>query len=247
MSDSEEHMLLDDRPEQQTARSNSRTEEVSNAALFSLLKTYMNDKISGIEKSFSDTTRSLAKKVRKTENSNKFQNNQLQFELNLDIIEDINSIIKFIASNRHAKAISAPKVSVQTLEKPNKHIRIADKSIRGRKTAEEYLWDEVASDSEDEKRIITAENRGVRKIKVGKKNDKTSRKRPAEPAGAPSQPIHNGVNSFIVPPFRAARAIAPAQQNSKANDQCSSFGHWARDCRKKLDEEKVRVSRGPVV
>jgi hypothetical protein len=68
MSDSEEHMLLDDRPKQPTARSNSRTEEVSNADLSSLLKKYMNDKISGIEKSFSDTTQSLAKKVRKIEN-----------------------------------------------------------------------------------------------------------------------------------------------------------------------------------
>ena len=34
MSDSEELMLLDDKPEQPTARSNSRTEEVSNADLF---------------------------------------------------------------------------------------------------------------------------------------------------------------------------------------------------------------------
>ena len=58
MSDSEELMLLDDRPEQPTARSNSRTEEVSNADLFSLLQTYMNVKISGIEKSVSDTTKS---------------------------------------------------------------------------------------------------------------------------------------------------------------------------------------------
>ena len=58
MSDSEELMLLDDRPKQPTARSNSRTEEVSNADLSSLLKKYMNDKISGIEKSFSDTTKS---------------------------------------------------------------------------------------------------------------------------------------------------------------------------------------------
>jgi hypothetical protein len=48
---------------------NSRcTEEVTNAELFSLLEIYMNDKLKGIEKAFSDTTDSLAKKVRKTEN-----------------------------------------------------------------------------------------------------------------------------------------------------------------------------------
>ena len=196
------------------------------------------------------TPPSLAKKVRKTENSFKFKGNQLQFELNSDIIEDINSVIKFIESNSHAKAISVLKGSVETLKTRNKHIRIAEKSDGGWKTVEQYLSDEVASDFEDEKRIRAAENRAVRKIKAGKKNDKTSRKRPAEAAGAPSQPIHNGGNSFIVPPFRAARAVASAQQNAKANDQCfrcSSFGHWARDCRKKLDGENVRVSRGPVI
>ena len=105
------------------------------------------------------TPPSLVKKVRKTENSFKFKGSQLQFELNSDIIEDINSVIKFIESNRHAKAISVLKGSVETLKKRNKHIRIADKSDGGWKTVEEYLSDEVASDSEDEKRIITAENR----------------------------------------------------------------------------------------
>jgi hypothetical protein len=56
--------------------------EVTNAELFSLLEIYMNDKLKGIEKALSDTTDSLAKKVRKTENSFKFKGNQLQFELN---------------------------------------------------------------------------------------------------------------------------------------------------------------------
>ena len=250
MSDSEERMLLDERNDQPAARSNSRTEEVSNADLFSLLKTYMNDKISGIEKTFSDTTQSLAKKVRKTENSFKFKGNQLQFELNSDLIEDINSAIKFIESKREAKAVSTLKGALETLKKRNKHIRIADKSDGGWKTVDEYLSDEVASDSQDEKRIRAAENRAVRKIRAGKKNDKTSRKRPAEAAGAPSQPVHNGGNSYTVPPFRAAGAVASAQQNSKANDQCfrcSSFGHWARECRKKLDGEKATVSRGSAV
>ena len=184
------------------------------------------------------------RKREKTENAFKFKSNQLQFELNSDIVEDINSAIRFVESNRHAKSISVFKGFVETLKKRNKPIRIAEKSDGDRKTVDEFLSDEVASDAEDEKRIRASENRAVRKIKADKKNDKTSRKRPAEAAGAPSQPIHNGGNSFTVPPFRAAGAVASAQQqNSKANDQCfrcSSFGHWARDCRKDLDGENVQ-------
>jgi len=87
------------------------------------------------------------------------------------------------------------------LKKRNKPIRIAEKSDGDRKTVDEFLSDEVASDSEDEKRIRAAENRAVRKIKAGKKNDKTSRNRPVEAAGAPALPIHNGGNSSTVLPF----------------------------------------------
>ena len=49
-------MLLDDKNEDPTERNSRCTEEVTNADLFSLLKTYMNDKLKGIEKTFSDTT-----------------------------------------------------------------------------------------------------------------------------------------------------------------------------------------------
>jgi hypothetical protein len=53
---------------------------------------------------------------------------------------------------------------------------------KGWKTVEEYMSDEVASDSEDEKRIRAADNRVVRKIKSVRKDGQINRKRPAEAA-----------------------------------------------------------------
>ena len=64
-------------------------------------------------------------------------------------------------------------------------MRIADRSEGDSKTVHEYLSDEVASDSEDEKRIRATDNRSVRKIKSVRKDGKINRKRPAEAAGAP--------------------------------------------------------------
>jgi hypothetical protein len=48
MSDAEERMLLDDKNKDPTERNSRCTEEVTNADLFSLLKTYMNDKLKDI-------------------------------------------------------------------------------------------------------------------------------------------------------------------------------------------------------
>ena len=143
--------------------------------------------------------------------------------------------------------------SITKLKKRNKLIRIADKSEGGWKTVEEYLSDEVASDSEDEKRIRAADNRAVRKIKSVRKDGKVNRKRPTEAAGAHSQSVHNGGNfPYTAQPFRSVGAVATAPSNSKANDQCSrcsAYGYWDRDCRKKTNtcNQKVGVLRGAAV
>jgi hypothetical protein len=99
-------------------------------------------------------------------------------------------------------------------------------------TVDEYLSDEVASDSEDQKRIRAAENTGVKKIKTSKKDDKQrGKRRPAEAAGAITQTTHNDGSSISSPsyqiqPFRAAGACDPAPHNiSIANDSCHNCGY----------------------
>jgi hypothetical protein len=125
------------------------------------------------------------------------------------------------------------------LIKRNKLIHIADKSEGGWRTIDEYLSDEVANDSEDEKMIRAAENRAVKKMKIHKKDTgKQNRKRPWEAAGSFTQVAHNdgnAVNYNVTQPFRATGAVALAPTNSKANDQCykcGGYGHWDRECRK---------------
>jgi hypothetical protein len=53
MSDSDERILEDNFPEVITKTGNTTTEKVTHADLFSLLKTYMNDKLSGDTEFFS--------------------------------------------------------------------------------------------------------------------------------------------------------------------------------------------------
>jgi hypothetical protein len=87
-----------------------------------------------------------------------------------DLTEDIHSAIKCIVSDRKSKTDSILEGSITKPKKRNKLMRIADRSEGDSKTVHEYLSDEVASDSEDEKRIRAVDNRKNRTIKCSSGN-----------------------------------------------------------------------------
>ena len=244
MSDSE--VELDIREELEVTRDNTvnasvsaNLESVTNADLLSLMKTYMNSKFAGIESNFQETTSSLAKKVNKVENNFNFKGHQIQFEFNSDLLDNIEWALRYIDKKRLSKAESILEESLSLIKKRNKLIHIADKSEGGWKTVQEYLLDNLASDSEDEKKIRAADNRAVKKLKASKTDKKSGNvcKRPAEAAGPASQVPTNAVN---VPannqPLRGSGQHFVAQRNrAEPTDQCHAcgfYGNWAGSCRK---------------
>ena len=77
---------------------------------------------------------------------------------------------------RHDRYEFKSKGNKQQYDKRMKVIKMADKSQYSWATVEEYLSDELASDTDDEKRIIRSENRAAKKAKEAKKK-KTNRNR----------------------------------------------------------------------
>ena len=162
------------------------------------------------KKNFSEATDSLARRAKKTENTFNFKGHQVQFELNVGLQDNLNSAIALLERNRPKKAVRLLDDSVSLLIKRNKLIRITDKSLGGWRTVNEYLSDDVASDSEDGKKIRAADNRDVRKKKTEKTQKRRATKRPVESSWSVIQTAHNGSdsNSFRLQPFRASLAAS---------------------------------------
>ncbi|CAC5408407.1 unnamed protein product [Mytilus coruscus] len=163
-----------------------------------------------------DTTHTLEKKVIKAEHSFKFKGHQVQYELNVDLQDLVQRALAYLGRNKSEKA-----------------------SEGGWKTVQEYLSDDLASDSEDEKKIRAADNRAVKKLKSVKSADKKQnvRKRPAEASGSTSQTAHNAIPvSVSMPLFRGSRPGYGNQvKRSREGDmcyRCGLFGHWASECKK---------------
>ena len=83
-------------------------------------------------------------------------------------------LIPLIQKGSISRATKAVTNMIEDPQKRNKLIKIADKSPAGWNTIQEYLSDDLASDSEDNKKLKATEGRALRKQKIKVKNNSVS-------------------------------------------------------------------------
>ena len=138
------------------SESNSTVQEV-----FSMFKSYLEDKIE--EKSKQIESKGKAEKdVIKL----KFKGNQKQYEINAKLEAILTDISKANEQNNQERVSKLVDEAKALIHRRQKLIKIADRSKDGWRVVEEYKSDDLASNSEDEKRLRKAIESAGRKRKI---------------------------------------------------------------------------------
>ena len=113
---------------------------------------------------------------RETEaNKLKFKGNQKQYLFNAAIEDHNMFVLDLLKKGENSKAMKAIENILELIQKRQKLIKLADKSEGGWLVVQEYEQEELADDSDDEKRIRKAQAQAVRKKKELSKNNKKPR------------------------------------------------------------------------
>ena len=176
------------------------------------------------------TMKSQVKKI-KTDSQFKWRSegNKIQYNGNTENLEDLTQALWALDNIKVDYARDLIIACIDRLKQRNKLIKIADTSDGGWDTARQYEANPIASDSDDESKIIRAENRAIRK-------KKSKNKAPVK------QQQNNSMipPSFVQPPFRGGQPSwypsVPFFQGNYAGKSrgpcynCGSYKHWRVNC-----------------
>ena len=133
------------------------SESTDLASTFALFKDYFDKKLTALKRDIQDSlsnSGSIAKKLKEESKiSFKFEGNKKQFYSNSGLAEKVHSASTALGKRNFEVVRGYLEELDPDIKKRNKLIRLADKSAAGWDLVNEYLSDELASGSEDEKRI----------------------------------------------------------------------------------------------
>ena len=224
---------------------------------FELLRNYFDKKFKEqnkqLQQKVTSDTKQLEKRLKLNEKkegaSLKFRGNQIQYSFNIDLMQSLEEIKTLVSEGSISRTTKKINKLITDLKKRNKCIRFADKSPAGWSAVDEYLSDELADNSDDDKRMKAAENRALAKRKSSKRkigNQYQSSLPSSSTMSQPPQPAHFGVNHFVPrppppqpPPLDASgrpifHGYQQQQQRYQKTDSicfaCGKPGHWRKDC-----------------
>ena len=186
-------------------------------------------------------TKKLEKKLRDINKAKIFKHkgNERSYLFNLDLAERIEASISLFKKNDTKMASKSLKNCLEIIRKRNKLIRSADKSEAGWAIVQEYQTDELASDTDDDRKIRRAEKAALEKKKQWKFQSKRPHPQPSGNDSGTSGFLPTAVKSLPNPLSTGQRhnfhgyeerpQSYPVRKGSC--HACGVFGHWRHECK----------------
>ena len=163
--------------EQNSVQNSSPDTASITSEVFGQFKTYLDQKIESLAAGLNVASESQTRKLeRQTEGrSLKFPGNRDQFLFNNDVQDLLYSTAGSLRNEDTASALKSIEQADTLLRQRQKKIKLADKSEAGWLAVKEYEADDLASDSDDEKRIRKAQDSALRKRRQNASKKDTAR------------------------------------------------------------------------
>lgn len=211
---------------------------LNNQQMMDSFKVLLQDTVGQIKRANEDAADLQMREIKKLKHSEphkfKWKANEDQYKFNLKLGETLDNVKSAAQKSQLEKVKSELEEGEKLLFERQKHILLADKSESGWFTVEEYKKHELAENSDDEKRIFSAERRARATLSTLKKkrsssfaaSRRSSLVRPSAPftasASSPQQP-------------QAIQSLVPSSFTVRRPNMGSCFaggkpGHWRSTC-----------------
>ena len=156
--------------------------------VFSMFKSYLEDRIDEKGKQIEQRGKTEKEVIQLN-----YKGNQKQYEMNATIEGILNDISRGNdRDNKNPRITTLVDKAKASIHRRQKLIKIADRSKDGWKVVEEYESDELASNSEDEKRIRKAKEAASRKRRLAENAEGKERLKRLRASSAPEQRFFRG-------------------------------------------------------
>ena len=164
----------------------------------------------------------------------KYRGNEYQYDFNSDILSDIEEVLSTVSGGRKSHLEKQLADIAHKIKKRNKLLVMADRSEQGWDAVKEYLTDDVASDSDDARKMKQAEKRAAEKKKKKEKAKPYDRYHSASKASSSrSSGVFSG-QRYNEPPWGKGEGYWKRSSEKTRGEErcfgCGKRGHYRNQC-----------------